>query len=172
MRTSKQQSRTVDDYLKLPYTVRVTADPTGGYVAAVEELPGCISQGETWDEVHAMIRDAMESWIAGALEDGEAVPVPEMDIRPARFALRLPRTLYRALTRKAETEGVSLNQYMVFVLASALATNQAEDSAVHSPSSATTRAARPRRATEDIDVGGRPGLGESQNVRRIARRYR
>lgn len=136
MVTSKQTLQTVDDYLKLPYTVRVTADPTGGYVAAVEELPGCISQGETWDEIHEMIHDAMESWIAGALDDGETVPVPDMDMTPARFALRLPRTLYRALTRKAETEGVSLNQYMVFVLANTGGTSQARTTPPHSPRSA------------------------------------
>ncbi len=129
---SKQAPRTVDEYLKLPYTVRVTADPTGGYVAAVEELPGCISQGETWDQVHTMIRDAMESWIAGALGDGDGVPVPDMDITPARFALRLPRSLYRSLTRKAATEGVSLNQYMVFVLANTAGTNQLRDTPAHS----------------------------------------
>jgi len=111
--------QSVEDYLKLPYTIRVTADPTGGYVAAVDELPGCITQAETWEEAGAMIRDAMAGWIDITLQDSRAVPVPDLELAPARFLLRLPRTLYEVLTRAAAHEGVSLNQYMLYVLASA-----------------------------------------------------
>ena len=58
---SAQAPRSVDDYLSLPYTVRVTADPTGGFVAAVEELPGCVTQGESWAEIGEMVQDTMRA---------------------------------------------------------------------------------------------------------------
>lgn len=109
--------RTIDGYLALPYTVRITPDPHGGYVGVVEELPGCITQGESWSEVGEMLCDAMRAWIAVALEDGRPVPVPREHGETARFLLRLPQTLYHDLQRAAEREGVSLNQYLVYRLA-------------------------------------------------------
>src|SRR5438034_10736323 len=98
----------LESYLALPYTIRVTPDPSGGYVADVEELPGCISQGETWEEAGEMIRDAMSAWIAVHLEDGRPVPVPRTDNSPSRVLLRLPHSLHRELQRAAEREGISL----------------------------------------------------------------
>jgi predicted RNase H-like HicB family nuclease len=39
-----------------------TADE-GGFWAEVPALPGCVSQGETVDEVRANIREAIEGWL-------------------------------------------------------------------------------------------------------------
>jgi predicted RNase H-like HicB family nuclease len=35
----------------------------GGYWAEVPALPGCVSEGDTFDEVLANIREAAEGWI-------------------------------------------------------------------------------------------------------------
>ncbi len=35
----------------------------GGYWAEVPALPGCVSQGETIDELRANIREAIEGWL-------------------------------------------------------------------------------------------------------------
>jgi predicted RNase H-like HicB family nuclease len=35
----------------------------GGYWAEVPALPGCFSQGETIEEIHANIREAIEGWL-------------------------------------------------------------------------------------------------------------
>lgn len=51
-----------------------------GYWAECPSLPGCISQGETWDEVVANIKAAIDLWIDAALDDGDLIPpddVPE-----------------------------------------------------------------------------------------------
>ena len=37
----------------------IHADESGGYWAEVPALPGCVTQGETIDEVHANLREAM-----------------------------------------------------------------------------------------------------------------
>ena len=42
----------------------------GGYWAEVPALPGCVSQGETMDEVRTNIREAIEGWLLA--EDGTA----------------------------------------------------------------------------------------------------
>src|SRR5579883_2962910 len=119
-RTKTPERRTIEQYLALPYTLRITADPSGGYVGSVEELPGCITQGESWREVGEQLRDAMAAWIAVCLEDGRPVPPPADEATPARILLRLPRSLHSQLCRAAVREGVSLNQYLVYQLSLAI----------------------------------------------------
>ncbi len=40
----------------------------GGYWAEVPALPGCVSEGETWDETLANIREAAEGWLEVSAE--------------------------------------------------------------------------------------------------------
>jgi len=46
------------------------------YSAYVPDLPGCVSTGETVDEVKQNIAGAIEFHIQGLIEDGESVPPP------------------------------------------------------------------------------------------------
>ena len=101
--------KTVEDYLRLPYTVEVIYDDSGqapGYFARVVELPGCMTQADTFAELGEMLDDAMRLWIGSALEDGHPVPEP----RPAeeysgKFVVRLPRSLHRELAEAAAHDG-------------------------------------------------------------------
>jgi predicted RNase H-like HicB family nuclease len=47
----------------------------GGYWAEVPALPGCVTEGETMEEVMANLKDAIEGWleVANRREVGEAV---------------------------------------------------------------------------------------------------
>ena len=45
------------------YTVILEKGADGGYVAMVPALPGCVTQGETRDEVIANIHEAVELYI-------------------------------------------------------------------------------------------------------------
>jgi antitoxin HicB len=70
-------NKSLEYYLALPYTIEIIPDvDSGGYVARVKELPGCITQAETWDELQAMIQEAKEGWLEVALEYGHAIPEP------------------------------------------------------------------------------------------------
>ena len=52
-------NKSIDYYLSLPYTIEVIPDEEdGGYVARIRELPGCLTQAETWEELLEMIEDA------------------------------------------------------------------------------------------------------------------
>ena len=42
--------------------------PETGYWAEVPSLPGCVTQGETLEEVRAMIQDAVHAWFTCAWE--------------------------------------------------------------------------------------------------------
>jgi predicted RNase H-like HicB family nuclease len=44
----------------------------GGFWAEVPALPGCVSQGETIDEVRTNVREAIEGWLLA--EDGDVKP--------------------------------------------------------------------------------------------------
>ena len=41
----------------------------GGYWAEVPALPGCVSQGETMDELLANMREAIQAWLDTAPPD-------------------------------------------------------------------------------------------------------
>ena len=69
----------VDEFLSLPYTIAVLRDDSDGqegFVARIVELPGCITQADSFDELEEMIEDAMRAWIEVALDEGQPIPEP------------------------------------------------------------------------------------------------
>jgi predicted RNase H-like HicB family nuclease len=40
------------------------------------DVPGCVSAGDTLEEMQAMMREALEFHLSGMLEDGETIPEP------------------------------------------------------------------------------------------------
>jgi predicted RNase H-like HicB family nuclease len=56
------------------YTVILEQEPDGGYVATVPALPGCVSQGDTREEVLANIRDAIELYLEECRATGDEPP--------------------------------------------------------------------------------------------------
>ncbi len=63
------------------YTVLIMRDPEGnGYSVEVPALPGCFSQGATFEEALEHAHEAVEVHIAGLIQDGE--PVPEETSTP------------------------------------------------------------------------------------------
>jgi antitoxin HicB len=120
----KPAVRSVHDYISRPYhllLVRDGEDKARPWAASVEELPGCTSHGKTSDEALAGIEAAMAKWIGIALEEGREIPEPKSAAtHSGRLLLRMPKTLHANLTRASEREGVSLNQFITDVLASAV----------------------------------------------------
>ena len=105
-------------YLNLPYKIELVEDKEeGGFAVACPELPGCISCGATVDEAYRMIEDAKEAWIVSALENGDPIPQPLLiDDFSGQFKLRIPKSLHRTLSIKSQEEGISMNQYCVYLL--------------------------------------------------------
>lgn len=116
-------NKDVNYYLGLPYTVHVRRDQGEDYAcwfAEVLELPGCMTQANTNEELGEMIQDTMRAWIETALEDGETIPEPrDLDDYSGKFVVRVPKSLHRDLVVAAELEGVSLNQWVNVLLAKA-----------------------------------------------------
>lgn len=52
------------------------SDEDNSYVAEVPELPGCMSDGITYEEALANIRIIINEWIETAVAEGRVVPEP------------------------------------------------------------------------------------------------
>ena len=48
----------------------------GGFWAEVPSLPGCVSQGETLDELRGNIREAIEGWLL--VEEPQQAPADQV----------------------------------------------------------------------------------------------
>lgn len=117
MKMSEMERPPLEAYLAMEYPLQVIADPDGGYVVVYPDLPGCMTQADTLDEMIAMAEDARRAWITVAYEDGMEIPLPSYpEEYSGKFNLRLPRSLHRQLAESAERDGVSLNQYVVNLL--------------------------------------------------------
>lgn len=122
------ERRPLADYLGMEYPFNVIADPdTGGYVIAFPDLPGCLTQIDTLDELPTMVEEVRTLWIETEYELGEDIPLPSYpEEYSGRFNVRIPRSLHRILAESAERDGVSLNQYVVSLLAQGDAVRQVE----------------------------------------------
>jgi antitoxin HicB len=122
----------VEEYLQLPYTIEVIRDnnpENQGWVARVIELPGCITQGDNFEELGEMIQDAMRGWIEVAMEDGMQIPEPRQEEEfSGKFIIRVPKSLHRRLVTTAEREGTSLNQFIITALSGAVGSSAGKES--------------------------------------------
>jgi len=104
-------------YMKLKYPFILEQDDDGSYFIQYPDLPGCMSCGATIEDAINMGEDAKKCWIDSALKDGDFIPEPKtIDEYPDSFKLRLPKSLYRQLSLNAKLEGISMNQYCLYLL--------------------------------------------------------
>ena len=114
-------NRNLDQY---QFTVRpLSKEEGGGYLVEYPDIPGCMSDGETIGEAIANGREALRDCIEVFKDSNRKVPTPS--IEAAQWRQRLPRTLYSKLTRRAETEGVSINSLVTAIIAEAIGSRQA-----------------------------------------------
>lgn len=107
--------KTLNEYLALPYRMEIVEDrEEGGYVVSYPDLPGCLTCGETIESAVENARDAKRVWLEAALEEGVSIPMPDsLEDYSGQFKLRL----HRALAEHSQREGISMNQYCVYLLA-------------------------------------------------------
>lgn len=74
--------------------------------------------GETISNAITNAKDAKAAWIDAALENGNPIPEPnELDKYSGQFKIRMPKSLHRSLAEQSHREGISMNQYCVYLLA-------------------------------------------------------
>ena len=110
--------KTIDEYMKLPYRLELIPDTDeGGYVASYPELPGCLTCGETMEAAIANANDAKRAWLEAAIADGVEIMEPDsLDAYSGQFKLRIPKSLHKTLAEHSKAEGISMNQYCLYLL--------------------------------------------------------
>ena len=107
-----------NDYFAMNYRMEIVEDKDeGGFVVSFPELPGCITCGETVESAVANALDAKKAWLEAAMEDGIEIHEPDsLEDYSGQFKLRIPRSLHRSLAEHSKREGISMNQYCVYLL--------------------------------------------------------
>jgi predicted RNase H-like HicB family nuclease len=80
------------------FTVELHNDEGGGFWAEVKELPGCITQGDSVEEVEANAKEAIELALEGLVDDYIESLSDRPKIEPADKTLILSLKLQRAKT--------------------------------------------------------------------------
>ena len=110
--------KTLNEYLVLPYRMEIVEDiDEGGYVVSFPELPGCITCGEDMEKAIANAIEAKKTWLRSALEEGIEIEEPDsLNNYSGQFKLRIPKSLHRSLSEHSKREGISMNQYCLYLL--------------------------------------------------------
>ena len=68
---------TLQEVLSRAYTFVAKADlESGGWVIIYPDLPGCITQADSYDEIGEMAQDAFQAWVTAQIEDDRPIPEP------------------------------------------------------------------------------------------------
>jgi antitoxin HicB len=56
------------------YTVHIEEAEEGGFFVTVPALPGCVTQGDTYEEAVAMAQEVIEGFLEALSKAGEPIP--------------------------------------------------------------------------------------------------
>ena len=87
------------------------------FVARVPELPGCVSDGDSYEEAVANIREAMSGYILSLKSENRPLPKPLSKRKfTGNFPVRIDPELHKQSMAKAMEEGISLNKLVARAL--------------------------------------------------------
>lgn len=98
------------------YEIDIVPNEQGGYYARIPDFPSIFTGGQTPDEATRNAIEAIELMIEECVERELMVPDP-LSSFSGRFNVRVPKTLHRELVRRAQSQGVSLNAIVNYLLA-------------------------------------------------------
>ena len=61
--------------IELRFTIRIERNEAGNYTVTVPSLPGCITEGDTWEEAIANAREAIAGYIEALKALGKTIPL-------------------------------------------------------------------------------------------------
>ena len=98
---------------------RVSIDGDVLYEARVKEFPDATEYADTAQEAYELALDTIKASLEVLQEQGRSFPEPASVVEDysGRVTLRVPKSLHRRLALTAEDEEISLNQYLVSLLA-------------------------------------------------------
>jgi predicted HicB family RNase H-like nuclease len=110
--------KSLDYYLGLNYRMEIKKDSKEeGYIISFPELKGCLTCCSNLIEGIKLADDAKKEWLIAALEENYPIPEPLNEEKfSGQFKLRLPKTLHKELAERSKKEGISMNQYCLYLL--------------------------------------------------------
>lgn len=118
VRSASEVFDPVSIWMEQAFTRKLTPDIDGGFIAEIQEFPGCIAEGDSADEALSNLDKAAAAWIEAQYEQGQSIPAPiERYGYSGKVALRIPRGLHKNASELAAIEGVSLNQFLTTAIA-------------------------------------------------------
>ena len=63
---------------RLSYKVVLEPSKDGGYSVYVPSLPGCVSEGDSYQEALENIREAIRGWLEVAQDSGDDIPTSDV----------------------------------------------------------------------------------------------
>lgn len=121
--------KNLEHYLKFeyPYTINpLSAEDGSGWVVEFLDLKGIIGTGDTIDEAIQDAMNAKEGWFEICIQENREIPEPWSHLKKfsGNFALRMPKTLHQWVVEGASKEGISVNQYINYILTAAKGKNR------------------------------------------------
>lgn len=105
------------------YAYRIAwSDEDQVYVVSIDELPGCMTHGETMEEAISLGKDAALGHIEALAKSGSKIPEPISKMKVSgEFLVRTTPDLHKRLYDEALAKGYkSLNKYVVAKLSNAV----------------------------------------------------
>ena len=78
---------------RLKYNIQIEKDEDGIYVVSVPALPGCFTQGHSFDEAITMAQDAIIGFINVLVQRGKGIPIERSRTSPFTVSVMLPKVL-------------------------------------------------------------------------------
>ncbi|HVA66128.1 MAG TPA: type II toxin-antitoxin system HicB family antitoxin [Elusimicrobiota bacterium] len=100
-----------------------------GWIAVAPEISGCSAFGKTDAAALRELDVAIKGHLAVRQKHGFSIPKPISGQKlEGKILLRLPKALQRILKEDAVEEGISVNQYALYLISTARAQRQAAQS--------------------------------------------
>ena len=74
---------------RFTYTIHVEPAEEGGYTVTVPALPGCVTEGDTYEQAIANAQEAIEGFVEALILAGENVPVEPAPRRPTDAVVQI-----------------------------------------------------------------------------------
>ncbi|HEY7875984.1 MAG TPA: type II toxin-antitoxin system HicB family antitoxin [Actinomycetota bacterium] len=117
-RRTKDPSEELRLLLDHPWTIEVRRYEDGHYFARIKELPGCMTEADSKSEVLDALEEAQLLWLESALDNGDHIPLPAADENySGKIFVRTSPRLHREVAEAAESQGISMSQFVAEVLA-------------------------------------------------------
>jgi len=80
---------------QVTYTVHIEPGEEGGFIAYFPALPGCHTQGGTFEEVIAMAKDVLVGYLETLRDHGDPIPEESAQSKQVGFEFSVSASLMR-----------------------------------------------------------------------------